>query len=91
MKRRFGLAAIGFWLLTACGGGPAFVEAPEVQQNPNSSVPLAAVLTFEADRPVDVTVEVSDGERSFELTFGQDADASAGLPIIGMRPARDSS
>ncbi|MEB3273275.1 MAG: aryl-sulfate sulfotransferase [Prochlorothrix sp.] len=65
-----------------------FTHPPTVMPNPNPKVPLAAVLQFEASEPVETIVTVSDGPHTWTLNFGTDHDPKAGLPIIGMRPAR---
>ena len=97
MKKRCGMAtrrattsAAGLALLGAGAlfGQPAFVRPPVVKPNPNPAVPLAAVVTFTADRPVTTTLRVNDGENSWELRFAASRDPAAGLPVIGMRPAR---
>jgi hypothetical protein len=64
----------------------AFIQAPTVFQNPNPSVPLAAVVQFAANKSVQTTVELSDGDRTWAIKFDQ--NPAAGLPIVGMRPNR---
>ncbi len=64
----------------------AFTESPAVFQNPNPTVPLAAVLHFSANRAVQTTIELVDGDRQWSITFDQ--NPSEGLPIVGMRPDR---
>lgn len=63
-----------------------FTQAPTVFQNPNPSVPLAAVVQFSASRNVQTTVELSDGARTWAIKFDQ--NPIAGLPIVGMRANR---
>jgi arylsulfate sulfotransferase len=67
---------------------PAFTCFPSISRNPNSRVPLAAVLSFTADMEVQTTVEVSDGEREWEINFDDSYKPQDGLPILGMRPDR---
>lgn len=63
-----------------------FTTFPSISQNPNPSVPLAAIVRFSAREPVHTTIELGDGEREWTLDFAQ--DPAKGLPILGMRPGR---
>ncbi len=63
-----------------------FTRRPTVFQNPNPTVPLAAVVQFAANKRVETTVELWDGERRSAITFDQNPED--GLPIVGMRPNR---
>ncbi|MCP5114724.1 MAG: aryl-sulfate sulfotransferase [bacterium] len=65
-----------------------FAAEPRVMANPNPSVPLAAVIQFEADAPAETTLSVSDGERNWELQYPESRDPTRGLPVLGMRPGR---
>ena len=65
-----------------------FTADPTIVQNPNPRVPLAAVLTFSTESPVVTVVRVSDNDHSWEIQFDETHDPSAGLPILGLRPAR---
>ena len=67
---------------------PAFTMLPAVEQNANPRVPLAAVVRFAADRPVWTTVEVSDGDRQWQVSFDRSRNPQDGLPILGLRPNR---
>ena len=49
-------------------------------------MPLAAILSFDAGRPVTTHVEISDGNELMSIDF--DADPSSGLPILGMKAGR---
>ncbi|OEU44566.1 MAG: hypothetical protein BBJ60_07125 [Desulfobacterales bacterium S7086C20] len=68
---------------------PVFLESPSITANPNPAAPLAAVLKFAANQPVQTTISVFDGDNSWQLKYGEDSDPTAGLPIIGMRPDRE--
>ena len=81
----FALAAV----FAGCGGGPAFVEEPSVQANPNPAAPLAAVVRFQVEGPVTTAISVSDGERSWELRYGPDRNPAEGLAVVGMKADRD--
>ena len=62
-----------------------FVKPPSIEKNPNESVPLVAIVRFEADGPVSSTLEIDDGRKKRRVTFGEDHDPTQGLPVIGMR------
>jgi len=79
------------WLLgfsVSQAAAPAFEQGPSVIQNPNAAVPLAAVLSFETDQPVDTTVTVADGERIWNIEFDGQRAPSEGLPLLGLRAGR---
>jgi hypothetical protein len=65
-----------------------FTEPPTVSPNPNRRAPLAAVLRFAADRPVEAAVTVSDGEHRWAMRYGAHREPKAGLAVVGMRPGR---
>jgi hypothetical protein len=69
-------------------GAPRFITQPTIAQNPNERVPLAAIVRFEADRPVTTTITLNDGRREWRLEFPSDRyDPQQGLPVAGMRAA----
>ena len=63
-----------------------FLKNPTISQNPNPIVPLAAIVEFEASRPAETILSISDGRDSWELSHGPDKDPTAGLPLVYMRP-----
>lgn len=63
-----------------------FTKEPTIKKNPNPKVPLAAVVHFSADRPVETKIQVSDGEHTWTLNYDISRKPSEGLPVIGMRP-----
>ncbi len=63
-----------------------FTHLPTVIQNPNPTVPLAAIVQFSANRNVQTTVELADGDRRWTIEFDQ--NPAEGLPIVGMRANR---
>jgi arylsulfate sulfotransferase len=69
-------------------GLPAFVDPPQVAPNPNPAVPLAAVVRFQADRPVETRLEVSDGAHRWVLTYDETHHPAEGLAVVGLRPGR---
>ncbi|MEP7362878.1 MAG: aryl-sulfate sulfotransferase [Acidobacteriota bacterium] len=72
----------------AVSAAPRFTTPPALAANPNPSVPLAAILTFQADQPVTTLIDVTDGKHSWQLRYLPDRSPAAGLPVIGMRAAR---
>jgi hypothetical protein len=62
-----------------------FVEAPRIEQNPNERVPLVALVRFKTDSPCALLLEIDDGRKRRSVHYDAGADASEGLPIIGMR------
>ena len=75
-------------LSVACAEPPAFSADPTVIQNPNPAVPLAAVLSFAVDQPVETTVTVSDDDRTWDIEFDEGREPQAGLPILGLKAGR---
>ena len=92
MSRRVVAAVITLALVAGAPAlakeGPSFEARPEATGNPNPHVPLAAILRFEADRPVTSRVAIRDGERAWTLQFPPEANPRDGLPILGLRPGR---
>ena len=89
-----------FFLTIILGGGfytsslllnasPVFEVSPVVSANPNTRVPQAAILTFEANGPVTTTLEAVAADHRFESTFGTEHSPTNGLPIVGMRADRE--
>ena len=78
-------------VLVACEAANhfSFTDAPSIVQNPTPRVPLAAILTFSTETPVATTVQISDGDNSWEISFNDTEDPSSGLPILGMKPDRE--
>ena len=74
--------------MAPAAGGAVFTRAPEIAANPNASVPLAAVVRFAADAPVRTALRISDGQRKWELSYGESRKPEDGLPVLGMRPGR---
>ena len=66
-------------------GEPTFQTQPTIRPNPNPSVPLAAIVSFETAQPVQTTLTVSDGARQWTLEYASDRDPTEGLPVVGMK------
>ncbi len=68
---------------------PSFTNPVKIERNSNPSVPLAGVLSFATDEPVETTIQVSDGKNEWTLEYDQTKDPQQGLPVIGMRADRE--
>jgi arylsulfate sulfotransferase len=66
--------------------GPVVSDLSLVQ-NPNPTVPLAAVLSFTTDEPVSVVLGFDDGSKAWSHSMGSDMSTSHELPVVGMRPS----
>jgi len=65
-----------------------FLSPPSIRQNPNPNVPLAALLTFVIDEPLETLVQIADKDRTWDIRFDSNRCPLEGLPILGMRPDR---
>jgi hypothetical protein len=76
--------------VTGCGGSgpPAFTQPPTVAGNPNPAAPLAAVVRFEASESVATSIQVTDGENSWQLSYDAGHSPEQGLAVVGLRPDR---
>ena len=78
-------------LLSGCIGSiapPQFTADPVVVFNPNPQAPLAAIVKFSTNKPVQTSIRIKDGEWERELIYDETYDTEKGLPIIGMVPDR---
>ena len=83
---------VGLWaMLTnqSALSAPLYTVAPTIIQNPNPRAPLAAVLQLETSEPVEVTVDLSDDRRSWQVRFQHVKSLRRALPLVGLRPAVD--
>lgn len=69
----------------------SFTSEPTIEQNPNPRVPLAAVIQFTTAVPVTTTLTISDGTNEWTNEFAPDHQFTPenGLPVVGMRAARE--
>ena len=67
--------------------GPVLSNVSLVQ-NPNPTVPQAAVLSLMTDEPARLTINFNDGERSWSVTPDDAMATSHEVPVIGMRAGR---
>ena len=66
-----------------------FREEPGIKKNPNQDAPLSAVLKFETNKPVETTIQLTNGDNSWKLRYDTSANLSEGLPVYGMRPGKE--
>ena len=64
----------------------AFTTKPTLNQNPNTAIPLAAVLSFETNVATETVVTLSSDSHQFDLRFS--AETIHHHAIVGMKPAR---
>ena len=64
--------------------GPVLSNVSLVQ-NPNPTVPQAAVLSLTTDEPARLTINFNDGERSWSVTPSEALITDHNVPVIGMR------
>ena len=75
-------------VFVACSpSGPAIQEASLVQ-NPNPTVPLAAILTVSTDQPASLSVNIDDGDRQWSIVPSSEVASQFEVPIVGLRGAR---
>nr|VFJ97050.1 MAG: Arylsulfotransferase (ASST) [Candidatus Kentron sp. H]VFJ97655.1 MAG: Arylsulfotransferase (ASST) [Candidatus Kentron sp. H]VFK02919.1 MAG: Arylsulfotransferase (ASST) [Candidatus Kentron sp. H] len=88
------LVFLGYLLLSAAACGKTeqmplgFLSGPAIEDNPNPAVPLAALLTFEADRRVEARVEIMAGDRHRVLEYGPRVPGKQRLPLVGFSAGR---
>ncbi len=74
-------------LISACGSPPV-LQLIEITERPSDTVPLASLLTLQTDQPTTVSLEFSDGERSWDVEPESELATRHEIPLIGMRPNR---
>mgnify|MGYP001158623316 FL=1 len=62
-----------------------FTIQPTIEQNPNPRAPLVALVRFGVDERVSAALEIDDGRRLRNVTYGPDYAPEKGLPVIGLR------
>ncbi len=65
---------------------PAFVGDPVVTPSPSGFAPLTGTLSITVDEEAVITVEVDDGDRTFELPTPTDPVTDTVVSLLGMRP-----
>jgi hypothetical protein len=70
--------------------GPS-IETISIEQNPNPTVPLAAVLHITTDTATRITINLDDGDRSWSVTPNDSYAMDQTIPVIGMKAGRSHS
>jgi hypothetical protein len=65
-----------------------FSAPPTISQNPNESVPLAAIVEVTAEQPVVVALEVDDGDRQWTWRPQMQPNRRQQVVLLGLRPHR---
>ena len=78
-------------LFAACSPTGPTISQVSLVQNPNPSVPLAAILSVSADQPISLTINIDDGERQWSITPSSERSTQFEVPVIGMRGERSHS
>lgn len=92
--RRILFAALGLAPWFGCSGSsssaPALTltEVPRLEANPHGCVPLSAVVSLAASRPVAVELQVADGDRSWLVRSEPGFATAHAVPLLGLRPGR---
>lgn len=72
-------------LACACEASPSSVGSADLELDPNGTTPLAARLTVDTSAPASLSITVSDGAASFDVTVSARTTEHA-VPIVGLRP-----
>ncbi len=77
-------------LSAGCGDAtaPTFTATPTIATNPNSSVPLAAIVSADTDEPAALVIHVSDGDRQWSIPTSLDLVMQHSVAVLGFRPDR---
>ncbi len=70
---------------------PPRISDVSIAQNPNPTVPLAAILTLSTDEPARITLLLDDGQRSWSVTPSEQFVTEHSVMVLGMRPGRSHS
>ena len=79
------LLVIAVGLSPGCASPPEFNTAPELAANPDTDVPLAAILTAQTDRPTVLSVQIREGDALWEVPTSDEFSTSHELPLLGFR------
>ncbi len=70
---------------------PPRISDVSIAQNPNPTVPLAAILRLSTDEPARITLLLDDGQRSWSVTPSDQFVTEHSIMVLGMRPGRSHS
>jgi hypothetical protein len=62
--------------------------APAIAQNPNTAVPLAAIVSAETSEPTRLAISVSDGMHEWPVPVSSTLATHHSVPVLGFRPGR---
>jgi arylsulfate sulfotransferase len=79
------LAAVAV-LSVSCSAPPPAINELALDSRPSETVPLAARVTFQTDRPTSVALEISDGQRTRQVDPRMPVGTDHDVPILGLRP-----
>ena len=57
-------------------------------QNPNPTVPPAAILNVSSSEPTTLSINIDDGEKSWSVTPNNNMQSDHEAPVLGMRSGR---
>ena len=69
-------------------GKLAFFQSPTFELNPSGHAPLAGQVCFSTSLPARAEIEVSDGDRTWQIPTGEEFVPRHEHVILGMRPGR---
>ncbi len=84
----FAILVVVVALGSACSSPPLIIEGLTLDPRPSESVPLAAQVTFETNRPTTVALLFDDGDRTWTSDLGLSSQTRHVVPVLGMRPGR---
>lgn len=67
---------------------PEFTAPPQIRQNPNPAVPLAAIIDIQVQGASELTVTIDDGDWRRSHRFGISGASPQSIPLVGFRPGR---
>ena len=71
--------------------GAPHISDVSIANNPNPTVPLAAIFRLTTDEPARITLLLDDGERSWSVTPSDEFVTEHSVMVLGMRPGRSHS
>jgi hypothetical protein len=77
-------------LIAGCGDttAPTFTAAPTIAANPNRAVPLAAIVSADTNEPAVLLIQISDGNREWNIPTSHELATRHSLAVLGFRPDR---
>lgn len=67
---------------------PTFTADPVITKNPNTAVPLAAIVSTETNEPTIIDIQVGDGNRQWKIPTPTNYSLSHSLVVLGLKPDR---